>query len=147
MMRNWLKRGTKNMVILIDTNVALDFLTMRQPYYNDARAIIQMCAEERVEGYLAFHSLPNIFYILRKSHLEADRRKMLKRLCLVLKVTGASHERVCAAIENHEFSDFEDCLQDECAQEVSADFIITRNAADFKCSKVKAVTPSQFLSL
>lgn len=135
------------MVVLIDTNVALDFLAMREPYYSDAKNIIRMCAEERIEGYLAFHSLPNIFYILRKSYSEADRRKMLKKICLVLKVTGASHEKVCAAIENHEFSDFENCLQDECAQEVSADYIVTRNVEDFRFSKVKAVTPHDFLKI
>ncbi len=135
------------MVILIDTNVALDFLTMRQPYYDDAKKIIKLCAEERIEGYLALHSLPNIFYILRKSHSETDRRRMLKKLCLVLKVTGASHERVCAAIEHNKFSDFEDCLQDECAQEVLADYIVTRNAEDFCHSKVKAITPQELLEI
>lgn len=35
------------MVILIDTNVALDFLAMRHPYYEDAKNVIRMCAEER----------------------------------------------------------------------------------------------------
>lgn len=135
------------MVILVDTNVAMDFLAMRQPYYNDARNIIHMCAEERVEGYIAFHSLPNIFYILRKSHSEFDRRKMLKKLCLVLKVAGASHEKVCDAIDNAKFSDFEDCLQDECAQEILADYIVTRNVEDFQYSKVKAVTPHDFFTV
>lgn len=48
----------KNMVILIDTNIALDFLTMRQPYYDDAREIIRICADEQICGYIAFHSLP-----------------------------------------------------------------------------------------
>ena len=76
MIRNWQKRGRKNMVILIDTNVALDFLAMREP-----------------------------------------------------------------------FSDFEDCLQDECAKEVLADFIVTRNVGDFQCSKVKAIKPHDFLEL
>lgn len=147
MIKNWQKRGTRNMVILIDTNVALDFLTMRYPYYDDARSIIQICANEQVQGYIAFHSLPNIFYILRKSYSEIARRKMLKKLCLVLLVTGASHDKVCDAIEHETFSDFEDCLQDECAKEVSADFIITRNIEDFQCSQVKAVTPQEFLEI
>ena len=135
------------MVILIDTNVALDFLAMRQPYYDDARNIIRICANEQVQGYIAFHSLPNIFYILRKSYSEADRREMLKKLCFVLQVTGASHEKVCDAIERNEFSDFEDCLQDECAKEVSADYIVTRNAEDFRHSQIKAVTPQKFLEI
>ena len=135
------------MVILIDTNVALDFLTMRQPYYEDARKIIQICANEQVQGYLAFYSLPNIFYILRKSHSETVRRKMMKKLCIVLRVTGASHDKVCDAIEHDTFSDFEDCLQDECAREVSADFIVTRNVEDFQYSQVKAITPQKILEI
>lgn len=137
----------KNMVILIDTNIALDFLTMRQPYYDDARNIIRICADEQIQGYIAFHSLPNIFYILRKSHSEADRREMLRKLCFVLQVTGASHEKVCDAIEYKEFFDFEDCLQYECAREISADYIVTRNVQDFQYSEVKAITPKEFLDI
>lgn len=133
------------MVILIDTNVALDFLTMRQPFYVDARKIISLCASEKVQGVIAFHSLPNIFYILRKSHSDTDRRKMLRKLCMVLRVVGASHERVCSAIERDDFPDFEDCLQDECAAQNHADYIITRNTDDFSNSNIPAVTPSDFL--
>lgn len=48
------------MIILVDTNIALDFLTMRQPFYNDARKVIRLCASEKVQGFIAFHSLPNI---------------------------------------------------------------------------------------
>ena len=133
------------MVVLIDTNVALDFLTVRQPFYQSAKAILKACASDNVQGYIAFHSLPNIFYILRKSYSDEDRRFMLEKLCLILRVTGASHERVCDAISRGEFSDFEDCLQDERAQEVSADYTATRNFDNLKCSSVKAIIPERFL--
>lgn len=72
---------------------------------------------------------------------------MLKKLCLVLRVTGASHEKVCDAIDRDDFVDFEDCLQDECAKEVSADFIVTRNVEDFRHSQVKAITPQKLLEI
>lgn len=65
MIKNWQRLGMKNMVILIDTNIALDFMIKGQPYYNDARDIIRIYADEQIQGYIAFHSLPNIFYILR----------------------------------------------------------------------------------
>lgn len=71
----------------------------------------------------------------------------MRRLCLVLRVVGASHERVCSAIERDDFPDFEDCLQDECAKEFSADFIVTRNIEDFRSAKVKAITPRDLLVL
>lgn len=135
------------MVILIDTNVALDFLTIRQPYYEDARNIIRHCADGQIKGYIAFHSLPNIFYILRKSYPEADRREMLKKLCFVLQVTAASHDKVCEAIKQTDFRDFEDCLQEKCAKEVLADYIVTRNLDDFKNSQMKAVLPQEFLQM
>lgn len=72
---------------------------------------------------------------------------MLEMLCLVLQVTGASHEKVCEAIKRNEFSDFEDCLQDECAEEISADFIVTRNVGDFKHAHIKAITPEELLKI
>lgn len=74
-----------DIVVIIDTNVALDFLTMRQSYYDDARNVIRVCADEQIQGYIAFHSLPNIFYILRKSYLESDRREMLNNYVLYCK--------------------------------------------------------------
>ena len=43
-----------------------------------------------------------------------------------------------------EFKDFEDCLQDECAKQVFADYIITRNIADFTTSEIPSLTPADF---
>lgn len=65
-----------------------------------------------------------------------------------MQVTGASHEKVCNAIERNDFPDFEDCLQDECAKEVSADYIVvTRNVEDFQHSQIKAITSQELLEL
>lgn len=133
--------------MLAGTNVLLDYLTTRKPYFNDSYAILLMCAEEKINGYVAFHSIPDIYYILRKTHDTRVRREMLLGICNILTVTSASHESVISAIKNVMFKDLEDCLQDKCAAEVNADYIITRNISDFKSSKVKAVTPEQFLSI
>lgn len=75
---------------------------------------------------MEFHSIPNIYYILRKLYSVKERRNMLKEVCCILKVVGLSHERVLNAIEREDFKDFEDWLQDECAVEINADYIITR---------------------
>lgn len=135
------------MVILVDTNVVLDFLVVRKPYFEDAKRIIQLCAEDKIKGYIAFHSLPNMYYILCRDYDSRERRKMLTRVCMVLQVTSASHEKVCDAISREDFDDFEDCLQNECAKEVGADYIITRNKQDFSHSDEKAVTLEEFLEM
>ncbi len=136
----------KNITVLVDTNVLLDYLTTRKPYFDDAYAILLMCAEEKVNGYMAFHSIPDIYYILRKTHDARARREMLLGICDILTVTSASHESVVNAIKNDVFKDLEDCLQDKCATEINADYIITRNITDYQKSVCKAVTPEQFLS-
>lgn len=66
---------------------------------------------------------------------------------IILEVTGASHSQVRQAVEKECFDDFEDCLQDECAKAVKADYIITRNKTDFSFSDTKAVTPEEFLEV
>ena len=57
----------------------------------------------------------------------------------------AELEAVMNAIKMDNFKDFEDCLQDRCAEEVSANYIITRNIADFEASVVSAIEPDEWL--
>ena len=135
----------KSMVILLDTNIILDYLDKRVDFSQAAKNILTICATEKVTGYIAFHSVSNIFYILRKNYSEEKRREMLGSILDILKVTGASHSRVRSALMRENFKDFEDCLQDECAKEVQADYIITRNVTDFAYSDTKAITPEDFL--
>lgn len=134
----------RDMVVLIDTNVIIDFLLEREPFYEAAAEVLRKCAGNELTGYLAFHSIPNIWYILRKVP-EKNRREWLMDLCSFLHVTGASHEDVVKAIANEAFGDFEDCLQDRCAKSRRAQYIITRNVKDFVGSEVSAVSPQEFL--
>ena len=132
------------MVALIDTNVILNYITDREDRFRDSsRMVMDLCSQGKVDGYIAFHSLSIIWYSLRIP--DEGKRMWLKDICKILTVTGASHEQILEAIDNVEFKDFEDCLQDECAQEVSADYIVTRNVDDFNHSRVQAITPEEFL--
>lgn len=135
------------MVILIDTNVVLDIILKRPPYCVAAADIFKICAMKRVTGYIAIHSISNIFFILRKSYTADERRKILKDILKIFTVAGTSHQGVLEALEKNEFKDFEDCLQDECAREVGADYIITRNIQDYQYAEVKALTPGKFLEM
>ncbi|MCI8323688.1 MAG: hypothetical protein HFI54_08595 [Lachnospiraceae bacterium] len=72
---------------------------------------------------------------------------MLKKLCCVLHVIAASHEKVCEAIEETDFADLEDCLQEKCAREATVDYIVTRNLEDFKNSHIKAILPRKFIEM
>ena len=132
------------MVVLIDTNIIIDFLLSREPFYTAAADVMIRCANKELTGYIAIHSVPNLWYILRKIP-EIQRRGWLRDICSVLQVAGVSHEDVLRAIDNKTFSDFEDCLQDRCAVRAGASYIVTRNVADFTNSMVPAITPEGLL--
>lgn len=131
--------------ILIDTNVLLDYLLTREPFYEDARKVILACAEGKIKGCIAAHSIPNMFFILRKDYDAKERREILFNLCSIFDVEGIDKNKLLAGLQNEDFSDFEDCLQMECAKAYGAEYIITRNIADYKISEVKAVLPKDYL--
>ena len=134
------------MVLLIDTNVILDVLQERMDFYEASCRIMKICASKQAHGYIAFHSVSNLWYVLRNIN-DGTKREKISDICNILTVCSIGHNEVMRAINNTAFRDFEDCLQDECAQAVHADYIITRNIADFAHSRVKAVTPEDFLKL
>ncbi len=133
------------MLVLIDANVILDILEERDPFYESSREVLSLCATRKINGCIALHSVSNIFYILRKHYSAENRRRLLLGILDFLQVVNVDHENVRRALERNDFSDFEDCLQDECAVQNSADYIITRNIDDFSNSNISAVTPSDFL--
>ena len=66
------------MRVLIDTNILVDLLLGREPYYDIAYDILTMCADKKIYGYLAAHSVPDLFYILRKFLTKEERREVIK---------------------------------------------------------------------
>ena len=54
-------------------------------------------------------------------------------------------EKLTSALQNDDFTDFEDCLQAECAKDFEADYIVTRNIKDFCGSAVHVIEPLSFI--
>ena len=133
------------MVVLIDTNVLMDFLNKRAPHNVFADKIIELCSDGTIKGYLASISIPNIFYIMRKDLPVKELRDLLLDLCDIIDIIGIGKQKIIASLLKEDFSDFEDCLQIECAKQANADYIITRNVADFTNSPVPAILPNDFL--
>ncbi|MBR2209395.1 MAG: PIN domain-containing protein [Synergistaceae bacterium] len=133
------------MDIFIDTNVILNYITGRDdPFLDSSIRIIKLCSQKKLNGYVAFHSIPIIWYALRKKP-EYERRCWLKELCEILTIVSATHEQVVEAIDNIDFQDFEDCLQDQCAVNAGVDYIVTCNVKDFENSEVRSINPDEFL--
>ena len=135
----------KNITVLIDTNIFIDVLQDRIPFTDNSQSVVALVVQKKIKGAVAAHSITNLWYILRKTHSDEERSNYILSLFEIFDVVSIDKNRLVAALENSNFKDFEDCLQDECACAINADYIITRNAKDFESSMVKALTPEEFL--
>ena len=133
--------------ILVDTNILLDYLLCREPYDQVAREIVIACKQKQVAGCIAAHSISNLFFILRKAFSVEERRSLLHNLCELFEVESIDKVKILEALENEKFSDFEDCLQMECAKAFQADYIVTRNIDDFKGSEIPCMEPEKFCKI
>ena len=136
----------KNMVLLIDINVLLDYLLKRENFYDDAKKIIDFCGKSNIDGCIALHTVTTLWYIFRKVPDE-KRRLILKGICDIFDVVATTHDEVVNAVNNSDFKDFEDCIQTKCAKTANADYIITRNPDDFLLSEVPVLTPKDAIAI
>ncbi|MCL2420272.1 MAG: PIN domain-containing protein [Defluviitaleaceae bacterium] len=135
----------KNMALLIDTNVMLDWMLEREPFVKQAGHILRLCIDGKVTGYLASHTILNAFYISRKEKSIEERKRFLLMLCKKFKIIGINEQMLIEALQNDAWQDLEDGLQMQCAISAKLDYIITRDLKGFTNSLVKALSPQEFL--
>ncbi len=136
-----------SMKVLIDTNIMIDALTNSDGRSGFSATVIDLCAKQVIDGYVALHSISNMYYILRKQYSDAERRTILKRYNEILKVAEVGNDVVDTAINNTAISDYEDALQYACAETVGADYIVTRNIKDYGKAEIRAISPEELLKL
>jgi predicted nucleic acid-binding protein len=129
--------------VLYDTNVILDVLTQRQPFYAASAAALDAVGQGLVEGYMAGHAVPTLFYLLRRQVGADQARAALGQLLSQMRVAPVTDGGVRLAL-SASFPDFEDAVTHEAAQEMGVEVIVTRNIADFAQSTIPVVLPEAF---
>lgn len=132
------------MKLLLDADVLLDTALHREPFAADSDRVIQWCQETPHAALVAWHSLSNLYYLLRPSRADAGARGFIADLLRFAVVASGGSEAVRRAL-SLPLRDFEDALQVAAAISGGADFIVTRNLRDFGRSPLPAMTPSDFL--
>jgi predicted nucleic acid-binding protein len=134
------------MNLLIDSNVILDMVQHREPFFRESKEIIAECIRQSHFGFVTAHSLCDIYYILRKDMSAEQRLKLVNMFCQFFTVIPETASDFTAVTENPNTDDLEDGLQQQCATRLNLDYIVTRNIDDFRTSAVPAIEPGQFLS-
>ena len=134
------------MRVLIDSNILLDVISKREPFLKYSKAVISVCQQEVILGAITAQTVADVFYILRKEYSYDERCRLLLGFCKILHVIAVDGEKIVSALQNRDFTDFEDCLQAKCAVAFEADYIITRNVKHFEKSSITAITPEDFIT-
>ncbi len=87
-----LKKGYKNMKIFFDTNILLDVLLEREPFYEQAAILWSLVEKEKLTGYISAISVNNIFYISRKYKGQENAEKIIDIILEIFTVIPLDYE-------------------------------------------------------
>ncbi|HPR18165.1 MAG TPA: PIN domain-containing protein [Candidatus Cloacimonadota bacterium] len=128
-----------------DTNVVLDLLGERDPFYISAARIASLADNNKITIVVSALTFSTVFYVLSKFESKDCVKEKLRKFKIIVKITDLSEKVIEKALAS-KFTDFEDALQYFCAEEYGCDILITRDAKDFKNSSIPILSPNEYLS-
>ncbi|MDR0404054.1 MAG: PIN domain-containing protein [Treponema sp.] len=135
------------MKICFDTNIVIDILEKREPFFKDSYAAFLMAAKRKIEGIIGASAVTDIYYSVRKSRKsKRDALADVIDLFNTLTVVDTTRDDIHFAAVS-EMTDFEDAVSAAEARREGAGYIIIRNTGDFINSPVPAILPGIFLTL
>lgn len=139
-------------VVLLDTNVILDFILVRKPWFVLARKIIDLHQSGQIQIHLTASTLTDIYYIAQKEserHVRVDpnleSRNAIRYCISSFEIVSINQDLIEQAL-NLNGLDFEDDLQIISAISAECDAIITRDIHGFLHSPIPVFDPFAFLN-
>jgi predicted nucleic acid-binding protein len=134
------------MRLFLNTNVILDLLGKREPFFESAARIVSLADKGKATLAISALSYATTDYFLSKM-LGADKSIQSLRKFKTISHIVALDEVIIEKSLNSGFIDFEDGLQYFSAIKAECQYIITRNVKDFKNAEIPVLTPDDFLAV
>ncbi len=134
------------MKVFVDTNVLLDVLAAREPFYKEAFQIWSLAEQGRVRGLISAISFNNLYYVVRKLAGAQKATRALRMLRDTFTAVPLDEQTLMQAIDAG-LKDFEDAIQFFSALKADAACLITRNPGDYPDGQLPIQTPGEFLAL
>lgn len=133
------------MRVLIDTNIVLDFLLQREPFFQDAELLFQTIDVGQVIGYVTATTLTDIFYIARRHTRNPEQARQAVSETLTAMAICPIDRAVLESALNSGLADFEDAVQIFSAVAQGLDAIVTRDVRGFLNSPVPVLSVQDLL--
>ncbi len=132
------------MKILVDTDILIDVALDRQPFADDSSLLLDALQAKQIEGYIAWHSISNLYYICSSGKKKQKIKAYINDLTDFLQVAETGTVAIKRAL-SIKINDFEDAMQIAAAFECGADIIATRNIVHYQKSPIPAHLPKQII--
>ena len=130
--------------VFIDTNIMLDFLGERQPYYDAIARMATLSEKGKLQMVVSPISFATVNYFLSKFENANTAKEKLRKFKIICEICTLGERTIEKAL-NSSFKDFEDAIQYFGATEAGCNVIITRNGKDFKKSLLPVMTAEEYL--
>ena len=131
--------------IFLDTNVILDLLGERVPFFDSIAKVATLADQKKLTLIVSPLSFTTIDYVLNKYESSESVLNKLRKFKIICEVCEVNEETIDKAL-NSNFKDFEDAVQYFSALQSTSSIIITRNGKDFKHSTIPIMTAEEYLS-
>lgn len=130
--------------VFIDTDIALDLLSQRTPYYLPAAQLFTLADQGKLSIYVSSLSFGNLHYLLSRLYSQAESRRILSTFKILVKVLAVDDKIIDLSL-NSPFKDFEDAIQYYTATENQVGILLTRNLKDYKAAQITVMTAEDYL--
>lgn len=131
--------------VFVDTDVILDLLTRREPFYQDSARLFSLADRGEIRVYVSSLCFANLYYILRKALTGPKAVETLKKFRQLVTVLPVDDHVLCQALDSG-FTDFEDALQYHAAMRKGVSCLVTRNVKDYRKAGLTICTAGEFLA-
>ena len=129
--------------VFVDTDVILDLLAKRQPYYEAAAILFSLADKGKIRIGVSSLSFSNLHCILSRTYSSFESRRLLNRFKVLVKVLAVNDKIVELALTSR-FADFEDAIQYYTAIENNYSMLLTRNIKDYKHAEIVIMSSEDF---
>jgi predicted nucleic acid-binding protein len=129
--------------LFIDTNIMLDLMGERMPFYESAAKIATLADKGQVTIVVSALSYATVSYFLTKYENSETAKSKLRKFKIISEICPLD-ELIIEKGLNSNFSDFEDSLQYFSALTSECDILITRNGKDFKESQIPVMNAAEY---
>ncbi len=130
--------------LYIDSDIILDMLLQREPFYKFAEILVQDRQINQVHLSTSALVIANVNYLLTKKAGAARSKDAIRHVINLIDVLPFEKQAIEHALSSR-FTDFEDAIQHHIAIKNNCDAIITRNIKDYKQATIPVLTAEQFL--